>query len=398
MIEPLLRRYIHTRNQTVLLSKPLSEADMQIQADAFASPGKWHLAHTTWFFEEFICRHLGFTSTQAAQYRFLFNSYYNAVGNRQPQDKRGLISRPSLQEILDYRCEIDAAMIKIMSVDIDDSFLTLIALGIEHEQQHQELFLTDILYNLSQNPLYPSYNSNLEVKSDAALPPRCEKYQDYVGGLVQIGHSNDRFCFDNEQPAHAVFLAPFSIATHLVTNADWIDFIEAGGYSDPQYWLADGWKTAQEQQWEMPLYWQKNTRYMCFGLQGLQSIDLAAPVCHISFFEADAYARWAGKRLPTEAEWEFAANQQSQSVNQADYALQQLFGEVWQWTASPYVAYPGFKPSLDAVGEYNGKFMNNQYVLRGASFATANHHSRNTYRNFFLPHQRWQFAGLRLAQ
>lgn len=411
MFKNLSQQLIATRNKTSALAAPLSEADMQIQAASFASPGKWHLAHTTWFFEAFILRAIGLKSSNAEPYQFLFNSYYDSIGERQPQHKRGLISRPSLQEIMDYRHEVEAHVLKAIADGLDESLLKLIKLGIEHEQQHQELFLTDILYQLSQNPIYPAYLQKSNSASDAAVSQAPQQMQAYTGGLMHIGHDSASFCFDNEQPRHAVFIAPYQLATHLVTNAEWITFIEAGGYQNPLFWLADGWNTAQQEEWQMPLYWQEqNGQYFHFTLNGLQPLNLAAPVCHISFFEADAFARWSGKRLPTEAEWEHAAAQETQAIfsthqqltpqaaKHNKQGLQQLYGEVWQWTASPYMAYPGFKASTDAVGEYNGKFMNGQYVLRGASFATAENHARISYRNFFYPHQRWQFTGLRLAE
>lgn len=422
-------RFIATRQKTLQLAAPLSEADMQIQAEDFASPSKWHLAHTTWFFEEFILRPLGTHSSFAELYRFLFNSYYETVGQRHPQKKRGLISRPSLKEILDYRQEIDLGLLAAMQAGLSDELLKLIELGIHHEQQHQELFLTDILFNLSQNPLNPAYlensyliNKNQE-SSQFSLIHQIQMH-DFPGGLVRIGHdesvanSETKFCFDNELPKHQVFIAPYRLAKNLVTNAEWIAFIEDGGYNNPLLWLADGWKTAQQERWQMPLYWQSTNaetknRYFVYGIHGLQPLDLTAAVCHISFFEADAFARWAGKRLPTEAEWEFAASTidaEADFVSDDTYlrlndellpnnklGLQQLYGEVWQWTASPYVAYPGFKTTSGAVGEYNGKFMSGQYVLRGSSWATPLKHARVTYRNFFYPHQRWQFTGLRLA-
>ena len=422
-------RLIATRQKTLQLAASLSEADMQIQAEDFASPSKWHLAHTTWFFEEFILRPLGFQSSFAELYRFLFNSYYETVGQRHPQKRRGLISRPSLKEILDYRQEIDFGLLAVMQAGLSDELLKLIELGIHHEQQHQELFLTDILFNLSQNPLNPAYlensyliNKNQE-SSQFSLIHQLQMH-DISGGLVRIGHdesvanSEAKFCFDNELPKHQVFIAPYRLAKNLVTNAEWIAFIEDGGYNNPLLWLADGWKTAQQEQWQMPLYWQSTnaetkSRYFVYGIHGLQPLDLTAAVSHISFFEADAFARWAGKRLPTEAEWEFAASAIEAEANFVSdgsrlrlndellpnnkLGLQQLYGEVWQWTASPYVAYPGFKTTSGAVGEYNGKFMSGQYVLRGSSWATPLNHARVTYRNFFYPHQRWQFTGLRLA-
>lgn len=415
--------FIEIRQKTLQLAAPLSEADMQIQAEDFASPSKWHLAHTTWFFEEFILRPLGFKSSFTESYRFLFNSYYETVGQRHPQNRRGLISRPSLKEILDYRQEIEVALLAAMQAGLADDQLKLVELGIHHEQQHQELFLTDILFNLSQNPLNPAYivdSSSITTNQASNELNRLHRQQmhDFSGGLVQIGHDENganvgsEFCFDNELPRHQVFIAPYRLANDLVSNADWIEFIEDSGYNNALLWLADGWKTAQQEQWQMPLYWQKDNlqadgNYFVYGLYGLQPIDLTAPVCHISFFEADAFARWSGKRLPTEAEWEFAASQSVYSgvdsevlngaVSTNTQDLHQLYDQVWQWTASPYIAYPGFKATPGAVGEYNGKFMNGQYVLRGSSKATATNHSRATYRNFFYPHQRWQFTGLRLA-
>lgn len=389
MPDALTTRFIATRQTTLQLAAPLSEADMQIQAEDFASPSKWHLAHTTWFFEEFILRAIAKQTSFSEHYRFLFNSYYESVGQRQPQKRRGLISRPSLQEILDYRREVDQRIAAALESGLDATLLSLIELGIHHEQQHQELFVTDILFNLSQNPTYPAYLNQPATELTSAHSSSAKTMISFNGGLVNIGHADSSFCFDNEQPQHQVFLRPYQLAQQLVSNADWIAFIDDGGYENPLLWLSDGWKTAQTEGWQMPLYWQKQDQYLAYGLYGLQPLVLAAPVSNISFFEADAYARWAGKRLPTEAEWEFAASSDG---------LEQLFGKVWQWTASPYVAYPGFKASAGAVGEYNGKFMNGQYVLRGSSFATPEHHARLTYRNFFYPHQRWQFTGLRLAE
>lgn len=418
MTQLLEASFIATRQKTLQLARPLSEADMQIQAEEFASPSKWHLAHTTWFFEEFILRTLGFKSSFSESYRFLFNSYYETVGQRQPQKRRGLISRPSLKEVLDYRQEIDAALLAAMQLGFSDELLKLVELGIQHEQQHQELFLTDILFNLSQNPLNPAYLDGNRLANESGnssqLSHISQRMQDFSGGLAHIGHdevsadAGDKFCFDNELPRHQVYIAPYRLANGLVTNAEWLEFIADGGYNNPLLWLADGWKTAQQEQWQMPLYWQKanmqdNERqqiedsYCVYGIYGLQPLALAKPVCHVSFFEADAFARWLGKRLPTEAEWEFAAIKDSGNQSESAPTLQQLYGEVWQWTASPYVAYPGFRATPGAVGEYNGKFMNGQYVLRGSSMATSTNHARVTYRNFFYPHQRWQFTGLRLA-
>jgi len=398
-LSSITQAFIATRSHTLSLAAPLSEADMQIQSDDFVSPSKWHLAHTTWFFEEFILKNLefnptGFHSLFSEPYRFLFNSYYETIGARLPQKNRGLISRPSLQEILNYRQVVDKAILALIEQGLSDALASLIVLGIHHEQQHQELFLTDILFNLSHNPLKPEYQSHFFSKKTLVAPIK-NSFSSFKAGLVSIGHAHDDFCFDNELPQHQVFIAPFKFADGLVTNADWLNFIEDGGYNNPLLWLADGWKTVQASQWQMPLYWQKSAdslgEYGRYSLDGLQPLNLSEPVCHISFFEADAYARWCGKRLPTEAEWEFAAASKMPEILQ-------LYSERWQWTASPYIAYPGFKPTADAVGEYNGKFMNGQYVLRGSSFATAEGHARVTYRNFFYPHQRWQFTSLRLAE
>ncbi len=409
----MIERYLSTRNQTVYLSTPLSEADMTIQAADFASPSKWHLAHTTWFFEEFFLRALGFTTPQADVYRFLFNSYYESIGNRQAQSKRGLITRPTLAEVMNYRNEVDEAVLKALDNGVDTALLEIIELGIHHEQQHQELFLTDILYILAQNPLYPAYRSDkIHTNDNFNLSKVAVNMVRFSGGLELIGHSGNDFGFDNEFPQHKVHLEPFQLASHLVTNAEWIAFIEDDGYRTPLLWLADGWKMVQTEQWQLPLYWVNADGYKSMTLSGLQPINLNAPVTHVSYFEADAYARWAGKRLPTEMEWEVAARTQSVEGNFADSeryqpqpvsssnnknALSQMYGEVWQWTASPYMAYPRFKIRSGAVGEYNGKFMNGQYVLRGGSCVSPREHLRPSYRNFFYPHQRWQFSGLRLA-
>ena len=408
MFSSLVDRFLSVRQRTVALSQLLSEADMTIQAADFVSPGKWHLAHTCWFFEEFFLRALGKQTAEAEAYRFLFNSYYETIGSRQAQGKRGLISRPAVSVVLDYRKQVDGALVEALRAGVDASMQEIIELGIHHEQQHQELFLTDILYNLAQNPLYPAYHYPEIITGHDVTKPASQMLQ-FTGGLDAIGHDGNGFGFDNEFPQHKVYLEPFQLATCLVTNAEWVEFIEAGGYRNPLLWLADGWKALQTENWQAPLYWLDQDGYHSMTLAGLQAVDPLAPVTHISYFEADAYARWVGKRLPTEMEWEIAARTEPLSGNFADSGLykpqaasggngmQQMYGDVWEWTSSPYIAYPGFKVSPGAVGEYNGKFMNGQYVLRGGSCVSPLNHLRPSYRNFFYPHQRWQFSGLRLA-
>lgn len=391
------------------MSSPLSEADMTIQGAEFASPSKWHLAHTTWFFEEFFLRQFSAYQVHSEDYRYLFNSYYEHVGPRHQQALRGLITRPTLPEVMEYRKQIDRSVLAQLASGINSEQQSIIELGLHHEQQHQELFMTDILFNLSCNPLHPAYENSMPNKAQPYVIEPLEMVN-FEGGLIEIGHMGNGFGFDNELPRHQQYLSPYKLASHLVTNREWIAFIEDGAYRNSLLWLSDGWKTVRTEHWQAPLYWQLDDGYKTFTLRGLQSVDLDAPVTHISYFEAEAYARWAGKRLPTEAEWEFAASKQAivgnfaeseiyqpiASQNQAP--LNQLFGNVWEWTASPYMAYPGFRPSEGAVGEYNGKFMNGQYVLKGGSCVTPYSHIRASYRNFFYPHQRWQFTGLRLAE
>lgn len=384
---------------------------MTIQGAEFASPGKWHLAHTTWFFEEFFLNSFPGYAKKSEAYQFFFNSYYETIGARQQQGMRGLITRPSLAEVMEYRLAVDDAVVNKLESGVSKELEAIIEIGLQHEQQHQELFLTDILYNLSLNPLFPAYR---ERQATAAKKPSSQKTSmvSFPGGLENIGHTGDGFGFDNEFPQHPEYLQPYQLSSHLVTNADWIAFIKDDGYRTPLLWLSDGWKTAQMESWQMPLYWVGQDGYKTMTLEGLREVDLNAPVTHISYFEADAYARWAGKRLPTEAEWEVAARAQKIAGNFANSELyrptpvaasdlgplKQLYGDVWEWTASPYSAYPGFRASPGAIGEYNGKFMNGQYVLRGGSCVTPENHIRATYRNFFYPHQRWQFTGIRLAQ
>ena len=376
-----LSRYRATRARTVELTRALSEADQTAQSMPDASPAKWHLAHTTWFFETFVLMpHVPGYQPFNDEFGFLFNSYYVQAGPRFLRANRGLLTRPTLSDVLYYRAHVDAALSRLRpSPEVE----YLIELGCHHEEQHQELLLTDILHLFSHNPLNPAAVPDFPplpavgAKAMIALP----------GGLVEIGHPGDGFGFDNEFPRHKVWLEPFSLSSGLVTNADWQTFIDDGGYETPTLWLSDGWAWRSNEDITAPLYWRDNGRQMT--LAGEVPRDPDASVAHISYFEADAFARWAGARLPTEPEWEHAA--QSGALNDG-------FERVWQWTSSAYGAFPGFAPAAGAVGEYNGKFMNGQYVLKGSSCVTPPGHSRISYRNFFYPHQRWQFTGLRLAR
>jgi dimethylhistidine N-methyltransferase len=386
-----IEQFRAVRARMVELAQGLSPEDLAAQPMADASPGKWHLAHTSWFFEAMILAAEPGYQPVDPRYQPLFNSYYEALGQRVNRPERGLMTRPSLDEVLAYRREIDRRMVDRLSRGLmSGAERYLFTLGLHHDQQHQELFLMDLLYLLSRSPLDPAaYEAE---PREAPAQTAVGGVTRFDGGLVSIGHDGQGFAFDNEGPAHQVFLQPFALANDLVTNADWIRFIEDGGYSRPEFWLSDGWATVKAEDWTAPLYWHaEDGGWSVFGLSGLAPVDPAAPVRHISAYEADAYARWAGKRLPTEAEWEHAA-----VTNPA--AFTNLFGEVWQHTASAYSAYPGFKPTEGTASEYNGKFMANQMVLRGSCFATPPGHARATYRNFFYPHQRWAFMGLRLAE
>ncbi len=386
----LAARYAHVRAHTEALVKGLSEADCQAQSMPDASPVKWHLAHTTWFFETFVlaAHEPGFRPVDPA-FRVLFNSYYNAVGDKHPRPQRGLVTRPGLAEVMAYRRAIDERMAALLAhAGAADNVAALVTLGLHHEQQHQELIATDFLHLLSLNPLQPAWHAG--PPAAAAAPPMA--WLAFEGGLVDIGHTGEGFAFDNETPRHRVWLRPYRLATRLVTNGEWLAFVADGGYRDPQLWLAAGWDWCMAQGIEAPLYWRRDgDAWTVFTRHGRQPLDPEAPVGHVSLYEADAYARWAGARLPTEAEWEHAAAQ-------AGEALAQAHGERWQWTAGAYAPYPGFQPWAGAVGEYNGKFMIDQTVLRGSSWATPPGHARDSYRNFFPSPMRWQFTGLRLAQ
>ncbi len=385
--DSLAHRYLHVRQHSEALAAPLSPEDMVVQSMPDASPAKWHLAHTSWFFETFLLKeHLPGYSEFHADFSYLFNSYYEAVGPRQPRPQRGLMTRPALDQVIAYRHHVDRHMQRLLEQPLGDDAQALIELGLAHEQQHQELLLMDILHLFSVSMLKPSYSSNWP--RDVA--GRRGRYLNMEGGLVEIGHAGQGFAFDNEGPRHQTFLQPFQISDRLVTNGQWQAFIDDGGYRQAGLWLSEGWATVQTQEWDAPLYWQQSTAgWQELTLRGLHPLDPNAPVTHISYFEACAFAQWAGARLPTEAEWEVAANSGQ---------LQQVDDVAWQWTASAYSAYPGFRAAPSAVGEYNGKFMVNQMVLRGGASVTPAGHSRSTYRNFFPAGCRWMFSGLRLAR
>ena len=392
-------RFAATRRLSEALVEPLSEADACLQSMADASPAKWHLAHTTWFWETFLLRdHLDGYRLFDERYPYLFNSYYEAEGARHARAARGMLSRPSLAEILEWRAAVDAAMERLLG---DPALAPLIELGIAHEQQHIELLLTDIKHALFQNPLGPAMWPRGDV---APLPRESDRgWYSHPGGVAKIGHEGPGFAFDNEGPAHRVLIEPFALAERLVTNGEWEEFIADGGYRTAGLWLADGWAWVNCEGIEAPLYWREGER---FTHTGWRERDPHAPVSHISYFEADAFAAWAGARLPTEFEWEaIAQGHDPASGHQLDAAAPPdaaggtgLFGDVWQFTSSAYLPYPRFRVAPGAVGEYNGKFMSGQCVLKGASCATVRGHSRASYRNFFYPHQRWQFTGLRLAK
>jgi ergothioneine biosynthesis protein EgtB len=410
--EPL-SLYINTRAQTLQLVDDLSAEDCTAQSMPDASPVKWHLAHTTWFFETFILERFEphFKPFYPA-FRMLFNSYYNGVGDKHTRAERGLITRPGLVEILAYRRNVDERIAALFSApQVNPEALALLTLGCNHEQQHQELIVTDLKHLLSRNPLRPAWRSGWPLTS---IAPRVRGWVSHAGGLVEIGHSGDAFAFDNECPRHPQFCQAFEIARYPVTYREFAEFIADGGYQRPELWLSMGWDTVQREKWTHPLYWQRvGDSWQTFTLRGMIEIAQDVPIAHLSYFEADAYARWAGARLPTEAEWEIAANAcpieghflengilhplAPEQVS-ASGGPMQMFGDVWEWTQSSYSPYPGFKTASGAVGEYNGKFMINQTVLRGGSCATPQSHIRASYRNFFPTDARWQFSGLRLAQ
>ncbi|WP_051158491.1 ergothioneine biosynthesis protein EgtB [Nodosilinea nodulosa] len=407
----LIAQYRAVRSLSETLCQPLEVEDYGVQAMADVSPPKWHLAHTTWFFETFLLRpYLSEYREFHPGYGYLFNSYYEAVGDRHPRPQRGLLSRPTVAEVYDYRAYVNEAMEQLLQQpDQSSAVAELVTLGLHHEQQHQELLLTDLKYNLAVNPLYPAYRKDVAIA--AAKPPTPLDFVGFPGGLYTIGHQAAGFAFDNEGPAHPAYLQDFALANRLVTNGEYLEFMADGGYQTAAHWLAEGWAMVQSEGWQAPLYWQqRDGQWMVFTLGGLKPVNLAEPVSHVSYFEADAFAQWRGCRLPTEAEWEVAAATAPTQGNllATDHLhpqpaagsgqLEQLYGDTWEWTQSAYLPYPGFRPAPGAVGEYNGKFMCNQMVLRGGSCVTPPGHVRPSYRNFFPPSARWQFSGLRLAK
>ena len=410
--EDVLSKYLRVRSLSEELAARLSPEDMQLQSMADASPTKWHLAHTTWFFETFLLKPFfrGWKPIQN-QFNYLFNSYYNAVGQQYSRADRGKISRPSAGEILHYRKCVDENMGRLLAHhDNPEKVASLVELGLNHEQQHQELLLTDIKHAFSLNPLGPAYaESSSKLRQSHTLPL---EWTDFPEQIVEIGSAQPGFCFDNELPAHRVLLHPFRLASRLVNCGEFLEFMGEGGYERPELWLSEGWNLCREESWEAPLYWLARDReWDIFTLAGRRELDPREPVAHVSFFEADAYARWTKSRLATEFEWErasweahrhgnFVDSQRFHPVapNSDEKSPQQLLGDVWEWTMSSYAPYPGYSPAEGAVGEYNGKFMCNQYVLRGGSCATSSDHIRPTYRNFFPAAARWQFSGIRLAR
>ncbi len=406
----LLNNYLQVRRASDRICQPLATEDYIIQSMPDVSPPKWHLAHTTWFFETFLLvPYLPGYKVFHPQFGYLFNSYYEAIGARHPRSDRGLLSRPTVASVYEYREYVDTAMTQLIeSILPHPELVSSIVLGLHHEQQHQELLLTDIKHILGTNPLHPIYRvPNVDRSSSNSRQYRTHQWLEYPSGLVSIGHDRDSFAFDNESPRHQVYLQEYRLADRLVTNGEYLEFIQASGYQQPQHWLAEGWMTVQTQQWRSPLYWEQiDGQWWVMTLGGLCQIDEHEPVCHVSFYEADAYASWRGYRLPTEAEWEVAATQVPPTGNFCNRDLlhpapsnnsYQFFGDVWEWTQSAYLPYPGFRVADGAIGEYNGKFMSNQMVLRGGSCVTPEDHIRSTYRNFFPASTRWQFTGIRLA-
>ncbi len=421
--DDLAQRFREVRAFSLALAAPLSAEDQQVQPMPDASPTKWHLAHTTWFFETLVLApNLRGYRPFDPRFAFLFNSYYESLGDRFERPRRGLLTRPSLDEVRAYRRHVDEAAERAIPAALSPAARELLTLGLHHEQQHQELIVTDIKYTLGQNPLAPAYHDGASVAASRERVPAL-RWHGFPRGLATIGHAGSGFAFDNEGPAHDVFLEAFELGSRPITCGEYLAFMDDGGYDRPELWLSDGWAAVKADAWRAPLYWTKDGErgWSCFTLAGARAVDGADPVTHVSYYEADAYARWAKARLPTEAEWEIGARREPRLGNfvesgafhprpapqmaggdeggAADAARpRQLYGDVWEWTASPYTPYPGFAPAAGAVGEYNGKFMCNQLVLRGGSCATPVSHIRPSYRNFFPPGARWQFSGIRLAR
>jgi ergothioneine biosynthesis protein EgtB len=411
--ERLAAAYEAVRRTTERLTDGLAPEDMVVQSMPDVSPTKWHLAHTSWFFEQFVLvpHFAGYTPLEPV-YLYLFNSYYQQAGERHCRDQRGYISRPTVAEVMAYRSHVDRAMLDLLGSVDEERFAQvepLVTLGLHHEQQHQELMLTDLKHVFSVNPLRPVYRARPDPARVPEAPPLA--WLAFDAGVHEIGFADDGFAYDNETPRHRVYLEPFELASRLVTNGEYLDFMDDGGYRRPELWLSLGWAAVQEKGWSEPFYWERRDgRWQLFTLAGMRDVEAAEPVCHLNYFEADAFARWAGARLPTEAEWEIAAAGLPLEGNFADApqlhptpagpgsGMRQMYGDVWEWTSSAYAAYPGFRTAAGAVGEYNGKFMCNQYVLRGGSCATPAGHIRPTYRNFFPPEATWQFTGVRLAR
>ncbi|MGE5608904.1 MAG: ergothioneine biosynthesis protein EgtB [Bacillota bacterium] len=413
-LQTLADRYREIRAASQRLCMPLVNEDYVIQSMSDVSPTKWHLAHTTWFFETLVLsKAIAGYRPFHPQFNYLFNSYYLTIGQRHCRPKRGLLSRPTVEEIYRYRQHVDDYMLTLLNQASPSALAQLapmVEIGLHHEQQHQELILTDIKHVFSVNPLRPAYSQRQSPIATNSAPPA--RWVAFGEGIRWIGHAGEGFAYDNESPQHRVFLESFELASRLVTNGEYRAFMEDGGYQRGELWLSDGWNTVQNQGWEAPMYWERdNGQWRHMTLSGMRAIDDAEPVCHVSYYEADAYARWAGARLPREGEWEVASAPLPIEGNfvesgcyhpvpqyREDSSLTQVFGDVWEWTASPYVGYPGYRPPQGTLGEYNGKFMCNQFVLRGGSCATPRSHIRRTYRNFFPPEARWQFMGFRLAR
>jgi ergothioneine biosynthesis protein EgtB len=411
-LDAAAERYRRVRRLSEQICKPLATEDYVVQTMDDVSPPKWNLAHTTWFFETFLLK--GFLADYREfhpRFNYLFNSYYEAVGERHPRPRRGLLSRPTVEEVYRYREHVDRSMLELLAQANEESWArieALVGLGLHHEQQHQELMITDLKHILATNPLRPVYCERSVTPAAASGL----SWFDYAGGVAEIGFEGAGFSFDNERPRHRIYLEDFRLASRLVTNGEFLEFLDAGGYREPKYWLSEGWATVLAQGWDRPMYWEKTGgRWWNMTLSGFRPVEENEPLCHVSYFEADAYARWSGKRLPTEGEWETAAAGLPLEGNLLDQGAfhplaapaggsspRQLFGDVWEWTQSQYSAYPGFQTEEGAIGEYNGKFMCNQFVLRGGSCATPADHIRPTYRNFFPPNARWQFTGIRLAE